>query len=247
MVVDVGVAVRVEDARRLAAAVSGQRRRKAARVARELDARVSKSFTAAIARVAPEEARDAAAAVAREQREEQVMASPGSGGRQAITAAPASRRICAASRTARRSAGDAGRLPSSSNQATRSRARSTPAGSPSGAAGVLVDGVAAAVHDLQRQRDVGHAARHGPTWWGWPLPERDAAVTHVGQRPVVGLMLAMPQKCAGTRTEPPMSVPHAEARPASGHDRRLAPDEPPGVRARSHGLLVRRTPVCRSR
>src|SRR5512146_3586453 len=49
----------------------------------------------------------------------------------------------------------------------------------------------------------------------------------------------MPQKCAGTRTEPPRSVP----RPAAEHPADTAaaspPLEPPGEYSTFHGLLVR--------
>src|SRR5512145_2642107 len=57
-------------------------------------------------------------------------------------------------------------------------------------------------------------------------------------RPYVGLRPVMPQNAAGSRIDPPVSVPR-EAR----HERAATaaadpPDEPPGTRVPSHGLRV---------
>src|ERR1035437_2386198 len=58
-------------------------------------------------------------------------------------------------------------------------------------------------------------------------------------RPGVGFSPAMPQKCAGMRMEPPPSL----ATPPAEHIAAMAAASPPldrpGVRPRSHGLLVR--------
>ena len=59
-----------------------------------------------------------------------------------------------------------------------------------------------------------------------------------GTRPQVGLWPNTPQKWAGLRIEPPMSLPIS--RPVRPAARAAAdpPDEPPGVRSRLQGLLV---------
>jgi len=54
----------------------------------------------------------------------------------------------------------------------------------------------------------------------------------------VGFKPQIPVKCAGTRIDPPPSLPIP---PAEQHDEIAAaspPLEPPGVRSRLHGLLV---------
>jgi hypothetical protein len=60
-----------------------------------------------------------------------------------------------------------------------------------------------------------------------------------GIRPGVGFSPAMPQKCAGMRMEPPPSL----ATPPAEHSAAIAaaspPLDPPGVRVKSQGLLVR--------
>lgn len=56
--------------------------------------------------------------------------------------------------------------------------------------------------------------------------------------PQVGLWLNTPQKLAGTRSEPPMSEPISSGVTPAARAAAAPPDEPPGVRVGSHGLLV---------
>src|ERR1019366_7261254 len=57
-----------------------------------------------------------------------------------------------------------------------------------------------------------------------------------GQAPLVGFSPTIPQRAAGWRIEPPVSVPSAHgARPAATAAA-LPPEEPPGTRSGSHGL-----------
>jgi hypothetical protein len=64
----------------------------------------------------------------------------------------------------------------------------------------------------------------------WPLAE---------MRPGVGFSPAMPQKCAGMRMEPPPSLPIPPAEQNEAMAAASPPLDPPGVRSRFHGLLVR--------
>src|SRR5439155_26967575 len=54
----------------------------------------------------------------------------------------------------------------------------------------------------------------------------------------VGLSPSMPQKAAGWRIEPPVSVPSPPAARPAATAAAGPPDEPPGTRVRSHGLRV---------
>src|SRR5437762_11987754 len=63
-------------------------------------------------------------------------------------------------------------------------------------------------------------------------------------RPYVGLKPTTPQKAAGWRTEPPVSVPNEPAASPPATAAAEPPDEPPGTRARSHGLRVRWYAEC---
>jgi len=68
-------------------------------------------------------------------------------------------------------------------------------------------------------------------------------------RSSVGFRPKMPQQCAGTRIEPPMSLPMSSGASPAATAAAAPPLEPPGVRARSHGLFVRPKTglsVCRS-
>src|SRR6187455_691258 len=58
-------------------------------------------------------------------------------------------------------------------------------------------------------------------------------------RPGVGLRPARPQKWAGRRTEPPPSLPIPPAEQPTAMAADSPPLEPPGVRSRFQGLLVR--------
>mmetsp|Transcript_52536 Transcript_52536/g.139922 ORF Transcript_52536/g.139922 Transcript_52536/m.139922 type:complete len:269 (-) Transcript_52536:437-1243(-) len=57
-------------------------------------------------------------------------------------------------------------------------------------------------------------------------------------RPGVGLKLANPQKWAGMRTDPPMSVPRPTGEPCAAIRAASPPEDPPGVRSWSHGFRV---------
>src|SRR5271170_5413225 len=67
-----------------------------------------------------------------------------------------------------------------------------------------------------------------------------------GIRPGVGFSPQMPQKCAGTRTEPPPSLPTPPAEQPAAMAAASPPLEPPAEYARFHGLLVRLPPARRS-
>ncbi len=72
---------------------------------------------------------------------------------------------------------------------------------------------------------------NGPTHGGrWPRP---------GMRPGVGLSEQMPVKCAGTRTDPPLSLPSPPAESPAAMAADSPPLDPPGDRSRSHGFRVR--------
>src|SRR5208282_3129735 len=60
-----------------------------------------------------------------------------------------------------------------------------------------------------------------------------------GIRPGVGFSEQMPVKCAGPRTDPPPSLPNPAADIPAAMAADSPPLDPPGVRSRSHGLLVR--------
>src|SRR5579863_2711319 len=59
-----------------------------------------------------------------------------------------------------------------------------------------------------------------------------------GMRPGVGLSPQMPQKCAGTRIEPPPSLPTPPAEHPAAMAAASPPLEPPELRERFQGLLV---------
>ena len=92
----------------------------------------------------------------------------------------------------------------------------------------------------EQQSQVACRPRHGAGDSGDPGGvSQGREVASAGMRPGVGFNPAMPQKCAGTRMEPPPS----EARPPGEQKDAIAaaspPLDPPGVRAPSQGLLVR--------
>ena len=60
-----------------------------------------------------------------------------------------------------------------------------------------------------------------------------------GTRPGVGLRPQMPLKCAGTRIDPPPSLPTPPADSPAAMAAASPPLDPPGVRSSAHGLLVR--------
>src|SRR5438093_9179234 len=60
-----------------------------------------------------------------------------------------------------------------------------------------------------------------------------------GMRPGVGFRPQIPLKCAGTRMEPPPSLPTPPAEQPEAIAAASPPLDPPGVRAKAQGLLVR--------
>ncbi len=67
-------------------------------------------------------------------------------------------------------------------------------------------------------------------------PDRWPAIE---MRPGVGFSPAIPQKCAGTRMEPPPSLPTPPGEQPLAMAAASPPLDPPGVRWTSHGLFVR--------
>ena len=59
-----------------------------------------------------------------------------------------------------------------------------------------------------------------------------------GMRPGVGFNPQIPQKCAGTRIEPPPSLPTPPAEQLEAIAAASPPLEPPAEHVKSHGLLV---------
>src|ERR1051326_7768438 len=60
-----------------------------------------------------------------------------------------------------------------------------------------------------------------------------------GTRPSLGLSPKSPHQCAGTRTDAARSLPTSNAERPAATAAAPPPVEPPGVRSRFHGLLVR--------
>src|SRR3546814_19290072 len=60
----------------------------------------------------------------------------------------------------------------------------------------------------------------------------------MGIRPRLGFRPTTPHRAAGMRTDPPMSVPSASGTQPVATATPEPPDEPPGVRVASQGLLV---------
>ncbi len=54
----------------------------------------------------------------------------------------------------------------------------------------------------------------------------------------MGFSPTIPQSAAGWRIEPPVSVPIAQGALPAATEAAEPPDEPPGTRVRSHGLLT---------
>src|SRR3984893_2695872 len=61
-------------------------------------------------------------------------------------------------------------------------------------------------------------------------------------RPYVGLKPTVPQKAAGWRMEPPVSVPRVAAARSAATAAAEPPEEPPGTRERSQGFRVVKKP-----
>src|SRR3954471_14933905 len=75
----------------------------------------------------------------------------------------------------------------------------------------------------------------GPTW----SSELAKAITPYREtRPQVGLMPTVAVSDAGWRIDPPVSVPSAPGTSRGETAAALPPDDPPGVRERSHGFRL---------
>src|ERR1700721_1696347 len=76
-------------------------------------------------------------------------------------------------------------------------------------------------------------------------PSVENGPTHGGTCPIgeilpeVGLKAQIPEKCAGSRTDPPLSLPSPAADIPAAIAAASPPLEPPAVRSRSQGLFVR--------
>ena len=73
----------------------------------------------------------------------------------------------------------------------------------------------------------------------WSRLEANATMPKREHKPYVGLMPVMPQKLAGWRIEPPVSVPVAPATSPAATAAAEPPLDPPGTRLVSHGFLTR--------
>src|ERR1039458_9835229 len=93
---------------------------------------------------------------------------------------------------------------------------------------------------FKHQPQVFNRSRH---WAHYPhhreRTDRRRKVPVAGIRPGVGLSPQIPEKCAGTRIEPPPSLPMPAADIPDAMAAASPPLEPPGVQSRSQGLLVR--------
>src|SRR5271157_2882596 len=82
----------------------------------------------------------------------------------------------------------------------------------------------------------------GPTTARYALPAQAGTPGGVcpreGTRSEVGLWAQTPEKCAGTRSEPPMSLPSDRGPKPAASAADDPPEEPPGERVLSHGLFV---------
>ena len=69
-------------------------------------------------------------------------------------------------------------------------------------------------------------------------PRKGSTWGAVGTRPFCGLRPSTPQQAAGIRIEPPPSDPIAAPASPAATAAAEPPDDPPGVRCRSHGLRL---------
>ena len=95
---------------------------------------------------------------------------------------------------------------------------------------------------VEREREVGGAARHRPDDRQIaPAGDRAGAGGRLwprsGTRPRLGLWANTPQKCAGTRSEPPMSEPSSSAHEARGQRRGRAARRTAGRAAEVPGIV----------
>ena len=70
-------------------------------------------------------------------------------------------------------------------------------------------------------------------------PSHDGRCPRAGTRPGVGLSEHMPVKWAGSRTDPPLSLPNPAAESPAATAADSPPLDPPAVRSKSQGLAVR--------
>src|SRR5439155_7348275 len=70
----------------------------------------------------------------------------------------------------------------------------------------------------------------------WSSDEANAMRPYLEMRPYVGLSPTMPQREAGWRTDPPVSVPSAHTASPAATAAADPPEDPPGTRPRSHGF-----------
>ncbi len=83
----------------------------------------------------------------------------------------------------------------------------------------------------------------GPSVFMWRtargIPGSSGMCPVFGTRRSVGFKANRPQKCAGVRTDPARSLPTSKAESPAATAAAPPPVDPPGVRSRSQGLLVR--------
>src|SRR5919197_1729326 len=75
----------------------------------------------------------------------------------------------------------------------------------------------------------------GPTW---SSELANAMTPNRETRPYVGFIPTQPTSAAGWRMDPPVSVPNVPATSLAATAAALPPEDPPGVRDRSHGFIV---------
>src|SRR4051812_26254384 len=72
----------------------------------------------------------------------------------------------------------------------------------------------------------------------WSSDEANATNPYRETRPYVGLNPTHPQRAAGWRIEPPVSEPKVAMHSSAATAAAEPPDDPPGMRSKSHGLRV---------
>src|SRR5579883_1614239 len=161
-------------------------------------------------------------------------------GRNGATLKPWRSSAAAASRTACRVSGITGVSPSSSNQpmgicfASAIEILRILTGAPLGSAGCLPATVRNSRSTSAMVRAIGPIElrmENGPVQGGKCPAD--------GMRPEVGLSAQMPEKCAGSRTDPPLSLPRPPADSPAAIAAASPPLDPPAVRSSAQGLCVR--------
>src|SRR5512139_1124615 len=72
----------------------------------------------------------------------------------------------------------------------------------------------------------------------WSSEEAKAIIPYRETRPYVGLTPTTPHSDAGWRIDPPVSVPTPAKHMAAATAAAVPPEDPPGIRVRSHGFRV---------